>query len=150
MHPTRAALAPSPVTMLVTLALVVAGCLPDAPELDDGGDALPPCDLPPLDTPLPFALVDVQVEDPSGRAWEPSAAPRRPTVVLRANRPWSTDAPAWLLTDALDAATLMEDLDQAPARLATLETRLDVRRETRGATLRLTPVEPLPLNAGFR
>ncbi|MEO0324508.1 MAG: hypothetical protein AAF447_16215 [Myxococcota bacterium] len=137
--------------VLLALAILLSSCLPEAPELADAGpDPLGERDLPPLDAPPPFRLLGVRVEDPSGNAWTLEAAPRRPTLVLEASRSWSPEAPAWLLGDDLDEATLTEDLARAPARVATLATELPTQRELRGTQLRLTPSAPLPLGAAFR
>ncbi|MEM1415246.1 MAG: lamin tail domain-containing protein [Myxococcota bacterium] len=136
--------------VLVVLAGLNAGCLPSGPP-----DAPPmPRDLSRVelgspDAAPPFGLSGVSVEDANGRPWPPGATPRRPIVRIEATRPWAAGTEAWLFRDTLSEEELREDLDRAPARVATLATVLALAG-AEGATLLLRPDEPLALGATLR
>ena len=120
---------------LVAAALTFCGCL--APRRPSRAD-LGPIDRGPP-PPAPLAIADLQVRDDRGVPYPLDRAPRWPTVDVRWNEaPFPSDDGFWLFAD-IDEAEVLDDLDAAPLRQATLAAALpaDVTRD--GRLWRLRP-----------
>lgn len=126
---------------LALLALAtIAGCLTPPPlvrrrdaSLEDGArDALP----------APFSVLSVTIRDARGATWPENGTPRLPTILIALSDDVTAVDGCALLSGSSDS-DLLDDLAAAPLRDATTARQTAARVVADGATIVLTPDEPL-------